>query len=138
MDHAHLGPLPDGGDHDEVHDDGDDSQEHVHNDHQAPSLVRRPVPDEDVTCNESSTLTPRKLPVRPEIVGGQICDVLHGLCDVELEEEPVTHDDDPDTEMGPQRLRHADRLSEAEDRAGRKAAASMLPLLGWSVTSTNT
>ena len=63
--------------------------------------------------------------------------MLHRLGDVDLEKEPVTHDDDPDTEMGPQRLRQAERLREAEDRAGSKAAASMLPLLGC-VTSTNT
>ena len=33
VDHAHLRPLSDGGDHDEVHDDRDDGQEHVNNDH---------------------------------------------------------------------------------------------------------
>ena len=51
-----------------------------------------------------------EIPVRPEIVGGQIGDVLHGVGDVELEEEPVTHDDGAD--MGPVRLRHIQRLRE--------------------------
>ena len=84
MDHAHLGPLPDGGDHDEVHDHGDDGQEHVHNDHQAASLVRRPVADGDIN-HQNVPSESSEIPVRPEIAGGHIGDVLHGVGDVELE-----------------------------------------------------
>ena len=128
MDHAHLGSLPDGGDHDEVHDHGDDGQEHVHNDHQAASLVRRPVTDGDIN-NQIHPSESSEIPVNPEIAGGQIGDVLHRLCDVELEEEPVTHDDGAD--MGPVRLRHIQRLRERRrTEPGVNQAASMLPLLG--------
>ena len=61
------------------------------------------------------------LPVRPKVACGHIGNVLHGLCDVELEEEPVTHDAGyPDAEMGPLTLTLSNTEREAEDRAGSK------------------
>ena len=40
MIHVHLLPLPDAGDDDEVHDDAEDGQAHVQDDHQAALLMR--------------------------------------------------------------------------------------------------
>ena len=55
--------------------------------------------------------------------------MLDGLSDVELEEDPVAHDDDAD--MDSLRLRHDQRWGERlRTEPGLIPAASMLPLLG--------
>ena len=84
------------------------------------------------------------LPVRPKVACGHIGNVLHGLCDVELEEEPVTHDAGyPDAEMGPLTLTLtlSNTEREAEDRAGSKPGGlnvTITGLCGAGMTSTNT
>ena len=69
--HVHLLPLPDARDDDEVHDDAEDGQAHVQDDHQAAPLMRCHVLD---------------------IVTGQVRDAVAAKVDLQLEK--VSHFED--------------------------------------------